>query len=63
MSNWVSEIIDNNDGTLTAVITEEDGTVVSRVTYGTEDAGAFTVGEITPPGVFQRAWNWLTGGA
>jgi hypothetical protein len=63
MNNWVSEIIDNNDGTLTAVITEEDGTVVARVTYGVEDTGAFTVGEITPPGVLQRAWNWLTGGA
>jgi hypothetical protein len=60
MSSWVSEVVNNNDGTLTATITEEDGTVISRVTYGAEDADAFTVGEITPPGVIKRAWDWLT---
>jgi len=58
MRNYITQIRDNNDGTHTATLVNEEGKVVSYVTVGEENLSELYLGEFPKPGLVQRLSDW-----
>ena len=58
MKNYITDITDNNDGTYTATVVDEDNTVVAYVTVGVENRNDIYIGEFPKPTLGQRISEW-----
>jgi hypothetical protein len=58
----IADIIEQEDGTLIAIVTDDAGNPVGINTYGPDSYPRPELGEITEAGVIRRFWRWVTGG-
>ena len=58
MKNYITEILNNNDGTHTATLVDEENTVVAYITVGEENLSDLYLGEFPKPGLAQRLSDW-----
>ena len=58
MKNFITDITNNNDGTHTATLVDENNVLIAYVTIGEENLGDIYLGEFPKPGLAQRIADW-----